>query len=499
MKILSTSIFLFFISCTWNGSEGSSGDGKEQIPHKLLESTLQHYAQPIHSFIPLGHLSAELRESFDFLIKSTNLKYTNHPHERTLGSRDVEDIQGNDNKASSTTKRSHIFSPKNTSTLLYSSSSNSAIDPTNFPSVTSTAKQIEPIRIVFETTEIEKRKNDSVKLGKIVEKITDNILPKVSEIWSSLLSVTPVDGNIPVDEDTCYGFIDFPTNVIREGISDADLVVFVTALETINNITLCDEYALASASYCALDQYDRPVVGFINFCIDNIDPKNNEDAAVAVGVHELTHILGFSDDLFKYFRSSDDGTPLTQRPFTESKVNCVDGSIKKMALASNSTLQQRGEEGSIYYEIVSPTVTEIARNHFDCRNLMGARLENQPTRKSCTGSHWDERYFFTDIMSPIFSSDSVSILSPLTVALIKDTGWYGEVSFASKYIKNNPFGLGAGCDFLVEDNCIEENKVPEQYEEFFCDSITEFGKDGYPTKASSTTCDPSFSHIGKST
>lgn len=205
-------------------------------------------------------------------------------------------------------------------------------------------------------------------------------------------------------------------------------------------------------------------------------------------------MLGFSDSLFQYFRDSDDGEPLTSRPLKKSNVDCVDGSTKQKVIASNSVLQMRNNNDLPYYQIVTPTVLEIARNHFGCKDLDGARLENKPTTASCTGTHWDERFFFTDAMSPIFSSEAVSLLSPLTVALLKDTGWY-DVTFASKYIQNNPFGLGAGCEFLDEDNCIVDDKVPDKFGPYFCDSVTYFNGDGKISKGSETTCDPSHNHV----
>ena len=488
MRLFPLILFLLIANGKWNETWGVLGN-VHQEPQNLLELSLLHF---IETNVSLEHLAAEMRDVNDELVKSIHLKYANHPHERALVNVDINDDMGKITKNLS----AMINSPgRGTS----SPTSGPSISPSIFPSSTPTTEVVEPIRIVFETTELERKGNDDKKVGAKVEKITQYILPKISEIWSSILSVTPVESSIPITDDACYGFIDFPTNVIEDGIADADLVIFVSAHNTIKNITLCDNNALASASYCSLDQYDRPVVGFINFCIDNIDVENNEDAAVAVGTHELIHVLGFSDDLFKFFRNSDNGEPLTKRPFQKSTVKCVDGSTKKKSLASDLTLQQRGNGGSLYYEIVSPTVVEIAKNHFNCNNLSGARLENQPTRDSCTGSHWDERFFFTDLMSPIFSSDSVSLLSPLSVALIKDTGWYKEVSFASRYIRNSPFGLGAGCGFLDEDSCIDNNKVPEEYSEYFCDTVTKFAKEGLPTKGSATTCDPSFSHIGKNT
>ncbi len=485
-------ISLSIISLRNNLIWGSLGGGYD-LPSELLKSSLRQFDIPPKHSIPLGHLAAELRESNELFVKSVDLQYSDHPHKRTLSDGETDDTQGRNNIFSELPSLSTLTSNASSPELSVSSSTASATSP---PSVAPTFKHTEPIRIHFDTTEMEKKASADGSLKSGIETIKNSVLPKVSEIWSSILSVTPVQENILVDDNTCYGFIDFTSNMLEEGVSDTDLLIFVTAHNTINGFTLCDKNALASASYCSLDQYDRPVIGFINFCVENVNAEKNEDAVVAIGVHELTHVLGFSDDLFKFFRDSN-GKPLTQRPFKKTSVKCVDGSVRSTILASDSVIKStEDDDGSVSFEIVSPTVADIVRNHFNCEEMSGARLENQPTRNSCTGSHWDERYFFTDIMSPIFSSDSVSLLSPLTVALIKDTGWY-QVSFASKHIKNSPFGLGAGCDFLVENSCIVDNKVPEEYGEFFCDSVTTFTKNGYPNKSSQTTCDPSFSHIGK--
>ena len=37
------------------------------------------------------------------------------------------------------------------------------------------------------------------------------------------------------------------------------------------------------------------------------------------------------------------------------------------------------EPGIPYYEIVTPTVAQVARNHYNCERMIGMRLENQPT------------------------------------------------------------------------------------------------------------------------
>ena len=53
--------------------------------------------------------------------------------------------------------------------------------------------------------------------------------------------------------------------------------------------------------------------------------------------------------------------------------------------------QEVDGEGQVYYEIRTPKVIEVVRNHFDCMTLTGARLEAR--RKggvSCFGGFLDE-------------------------------------------------------------------------------------------------------------
>lgn len=471
----------------------------------------------------MSHLANLRREEPTYEINVLQLDYLNHPFEK---SNTLRRLGGEKQYASSLSNftdspsvapsyiQTSAPSYEPTTVPSYILASAPSYEPTNVPSYIPTYQPSnasdapslaptkftkEPLRIVFETSELEKMMQISSFTEEKVKVVIQRILPQMSEIWSSILSIVPVEGNITVKPDECFGFYDVPPNLVKEGVSNADILVFVSGHNAIQGVSLCSKTVLASASHCSLDQYDRPVVGFINFCLDNIKIQT-ENAAIAVGVHELAHLFGFSDSLFHFFRDGRNGNPLTPRPLKKSIVECVDGSIKQAFIASSTTLQKRqgilspNYNGSPYYEIVTPTVAEIVRNHFGCQEALGARLENKPTTNSCTGSHLDERFFFTDAMSPIFSSNAVSILSPLTVALLKDTGWY-DVNFASEYIKNNPFGLGAGCEFLDEDSCIAENKVPEKFQPYFCDSITRFNDDGKITKETGTTCDPSFNHI----
>jgi len=143
---------------------------------------------------------------------------------------------------------------------------------------------------------------------------------------------------------------------------------------------------------------------------------------------------------------------------------------------------RKGKNG--YYEVVLPTVRQVAKNQFNCPTLEGARLENQPTSmEDCTGSHWDERSWFTEVMSPIYDKKG-AYFSPLTLALLEDTGWY-KSNF--NVAENSPFGLGAGCDFVNSD-CIVDDAVPDYGRGFFCDDKTDAVHCG-PSHQYKTVCD----------
>lgn len=149
------------------------------------------------------------------------------------------------------------------------------------------------------------------------------------------------------------------------------------------------------------------------------------------------------------------------------------------------------DSGNRHFEIVTPIIQRVVRNHFNCQKMKGARLENQPTSTDCFGSHFDEMLYYTEIMGAVFS-ESVNILSPLTLALLEDSGWY-RANYQSEYVQISIFGHGAGCDFL-ESNCIDaRGNVPGVFEEHFCNSKISISANGLidTTRSGPQTCDPS--------
>jgi len=468
-------ILLLRSVCSTN-LQGQGVRGTGERTHELWEQQLPQHRQEsglnLVTMEELGSAHRELQTVFDLHL---NLAYTNHPHDNYA----YGDSKGS-SRGSSTTNQNVT----DTSRTL----------ATSVPSIAPSASNISPIRIVYETTELELNAGSKQALTTVKE----TILPQISAIWSSILSVTPVVGSIPIPTDVCYGlFPNIPPSIQQDGISDADIVIFVNGISEANGKTLCGPKTLASASFCNLDQVDRPVIGFINFCLENLN-LNEIEKVVKIGVHEVGHALGWNDDLFKYFRDRETGEPLTKRPFQSQVVTCVDGSVRQIQLPAEntvvSTTTEKEGKSTTFFEIVTPSVQLAVRNQFGCQDVRGARLENQPTKNSCIGAHFDERLYYTEVMSPIYSSQHASALSPITVALLEDSGFY-DVDYSSPFVKNSPFGLGAGCDFVFE-GCIDPStdKVKDSLQNYFCDSITAFSEDGID-KDSETTCDPTFTNI----
>ena len=127
----------------------------------------------------------------------------------------------------------------------------------------------------------------------------------------------------------CFGAYMNYTPTLFSGVDDADMVIYVAASEDLkvkgaddSTGTLCSQTTLAFTFACSINQFDRPVIRAINFCLENIltsigniksvGQANDPVADVTyVAIHEVVHALGVSLNLFKYFQNSETGEPLT--------------------------------------------------------------------------------------------------------------------------------------------------------------------------------------------
>jgi hypothetical protein len=353
--------------------------------------------------------------------------------------------------------------------------------------VTEDESAFEPMRITFVTDSLDSLRNEFN--GAKIDFIKGEVLFRMAKFWSETLNVVPV-GTLKIQPGELFngmycGHPDFtrvPVEHISTGLENTDVVLYVSAS---SNPQFCGATTLAVAIACNFDDFDRPTAGAINFCLDQIKLDSDGTAHesviqdnVDVAIHEAAHVFGMSSNSYRYFWDPETGNTRTSRPFRQTTVECVGGATQAVTLPGEDTLQfLTAENGQRFATIVTPKVRAVARNQFDCQDLEGGQLENQPTGStSCYGDHWDERLYYPESLSGVISPNEV-FLSPLTLALFEDSGWY-----SANYTKSriSPWGHGAGCDFarkpcLDLDASTGVTTVPEYGRGYFCTDNTQKG------------------------
>ncbi|KAL7567736.1 hypothetical protein ACA910_012069 [Epithemia clementina (nom. ined.)] len=267
---------------------------------------------------------------------------------------------------------------------------------------------------------------------------------------------------------------------------------------------------LASSIFCSTNEIDRPTAALLHICIGQefFDPKYLQRNIMTI-MHELGHALGFNLQSLAHFRRSDE-SPITPRDskgaIPEQLVECTGPQIPggrpkaMMQLPSPEILQFRTVRGGVRVaEVVTPSVAQVVRNHFDCQELVGAELESgealplstNPGEMSCIGSHWERRLFKMDIMNPLVEELRFEpLVSILTLAYFADSGWY-QVDL-SRAAFPAIWGRAAGCAF-VEEPCIQPNgQVVSGSNEIFCNSLSNIDSQGYVTTLDG--CTPDLTH-----
>ena len=178
-----------------------------------------------------------------------------------------------------------------------------------------------PLRIHFETSPLESLKG---RYGEVIDKridfIIQEVLPVAGKTWSDALSVVPINAKFTIPKGSCGGAVS--ESFVSE---NTDLVVVVST-----DTAMCRESGTnAAASPCIVDQFDRPILGVVNFCLEPTQGDSRVGSErvrfTETALHELGHLLGFVDELIKYWRDPETGKPLTPRPFEKKWVKCVDG------------------------------------------------------------------------------------------------------------------------------------------------------------------------------
>mmetsp|Transcript_6307 Transcript_6307/g.14373 ORF Transcript_6307/g.14373 Transcript_6307/m.14373 type:complete len:815 (+) Transcript_6307:34-2478(+) len=283
-----------------------------------------------------------------------------------------------------------------------------------------------------------------------------------------------------------------------EGAVGEDLHVFVT----VENSADCQssDTLLAYAISCGTDQCDRPTFGSINFCPLRLSTLPDDlNGEISTAVHELAHILVFSNEHFRNFRAND-GAPIIPRTPDDARLfqnevryscnsqsflwNYANGNRRYVDISPDilDSFQERGyeckcpigspdvEPGCFYpagpdflqmpscvVRLKTPTVLREVRDFFDCPTLGGAELENQEGNGcNIINSHWESRVFTAELMAPASSEHLLeTYVSRVSLAVFQDSGWYNaNLSAADPLVRGVHWGYKQGCNFAMA-KCVD--------------------------------------------
>jgi hypothetical protein len=201
---------------------------------------------------------------------------------------------------------------------------------------------------------------------------------------------------------------------------------------------------LAAAVPIKLDSYtNRPTIGLLIVAKETTFYSYNRvmEYFSEVFLHELTHALGFLEDMFQYY------------PGGYSK-----------------TIGSKEIRGTIRPIMITPKVLEHAKKYFNCNNIDGVELEDQGGRGSSV-SHWEQRILLGEYMGAVIYQEEM-VISEFTLAALEDSGWYKVNYYTGGLMR---FGKNKGCKFL-ENLCINSLYKTEFENEFF-----NYENNGYPS------------------
>lgn len=104
------------------------------------------------------------------------------------------------------------------------------------------------------------------------------------------------------------------------------------------------------------------------------------------------------------------------------------------------------EIGHTVKRIITPYAAAAAQKHYGCPGLDGPELEDGGG-EGTAGSHWEQRTFMNEYMTG--TSVEFPVVSDITLALFKDTGWY-DIS-PSAYKKLAPLLWGKNM-YVLKDS-----------------------------------------------
>ncbi|XP_070576670.1 ciliated left-right organizer metallopeptidase-like isoform X2 [Ptychodera flava] len=225
------------------------------------------------------------------------------------------------------------------------------------------------------------------------------------------------------------------------GLVDTDFILYVRAKHT----STCNSGdIIAYAAYCNLDQNDRPIAGYSNFCPSHLSEDNyDESTFILTAAHEIFHALGFSNSLFEKFKE------------------CTYNDTSGLQCEDRSNVLTTDSQGQV--RLTTPSVINKTQDHFGCTAYdFGGPLENKGS--SGASSHWEARLMLGSLMTSTIGLPYLTLIDPITLAVFEDTGWY-KVDYSNA--QDLLWGNDQGCNFGLVTTCDSDNS-------FFC-SGSDFG------------------------
>jgi leishmanolysin len=284
------------------------------------------------------------------------------------------------------------------------------------------------------------------------QEFKNELMSTVKEFYERRLLVYPIKNNLSLNGAYACGGVQIPEAHKTEGVP-ADIIIYVYG----NNYS--DEYWVARAAACILEgyPYNNVIAGRIEINSGQYTSSLSYEDKMQTVIHEMFHVLGFSNSLFHYF-VKEDGNPY---------------STEELTLFTDI----RGKPAVL---LTTPTVKTLAQKAFGCSDLEGVELEDAGG-VGTVGSHWEKRVMFNDFMIGDIGPTDI-IYSDISFGILQDSGWY-TVNW--DYTQSIVYGKGKGCQFL-DEKCVYDGVA--QFDEFCTDSSSESKCDylrlnkGYCTK-----------------
>lgn len=317
----------------------------------------------------------------------------------------------------------------------------------------------EPIRVLFDFNTIEKnldpnqctRVGESKYNGYGTEKCTENdimtpertkmlkdTLQNLADHLKELVQVTPFTSSITLSRSSYYPYD-------PRSIKGYDLVITV----------FCRPYGdtdvLAAATYTKTESSERRPIHGVMYVNPKEIPKEpiSKDSPVRyfydVVMHETFHVMGIAQNLFNSWRDPDTGKSYTKM-FEDAKLPEYPGKTFRLFQTPYSVKVSQRRFGRKYFVDKIPMGIEL-------ETLGGGGTEY---------SHVKGRTYYNEMMSGIILPPTK--LSEITLALLKDTGWYDV-----NWDKAEPLAWGDGLSF--SDKPFSEFPVtpPDQFpENYLC-------------------------------